>query len=45
MMDVTEVTERPFRYMVLDLNPASVNRKHMLSHLLTHEERKRMFDH
>ena len=38
MMDVYQkVTERPFGYTVLDLHPASDNRKRVFSHLLTHE--------
>ena len=38
MMDVYQkVTERPFRYTVLDFHPASDDRKRMFSHLLTHE--------
>ena len=31
------VIERPFRYMVLDLHPASDDRIRVLRHLLTHE--------
>ena len=38
MMDVYQkATERPFGYTVLDLHPASDNRKRVFSHLLTHE--------
>ena len=38
MMDVYQkVTERPFGYTVLDLHPASDDRKRVFSHLLTHE--------
>ena len=38
MMDVYQkVTERPFGYTVLDLHPASDDRKRLFSHLLTHE--------
>ena len=38
MMDVYQkVTERPFGYTVLDLHPASDERKRVFSHLLTHE--------
>ena len=38
MMDVYQkVTQRPFGYMVLDLHPASDNRKRVFSHLLMHE--------
>ena len=38
MMDVYEkVTERPFGYTVLDLHPASDDRKRVFSHHLTHE--------
>ena len=38
MMDVYQkVTERPFRYTVLDLHPASDDSKRVFSHLLTHE--------
>jgi len=32
-----KVTKRPFGYTVLDLHPASDDRKRMFSHLLTHE--------
>ena len=32
-----KVTERPFGYTVLDLHPASDDRKRVFSHLLTHE--------
>ena len=38
MMDVYQkVTEHPFGYTVLDLHPASDDRKRVFSHLLTHE--------
>ena len=38
MMDVYQkVGERPFGYMVLDLHPASNDRRRVFSHLLTHE--------
>ena len=38
MMDVYQkVTERPFGYTVLDLHPASDDRKRVFSHLLMHE--------
>jgi len=38
MMDVYQkVGERPFGYMVLDLHPASDDRRRVFSHLLTHE--------
>ena len=38
MMDVYQkVTERPFGYTVLDLHPASDDRKRVFSHLLKHE--------
>ena len=38
MMDVYQkVAERPFGYTVLDLHPASDDRKRVFSHLLTHE--------
>ena len=38
MMDVyRKVTERPFGYTVLDLHPASNDRKRVLRHLVTHE--------
>ena len=38
MMDLYQkVTERPFGYTVLDLHPASDDRKRVFSHLLTHE--------
>ena len=38
MMDVYQkVTERPFGCTVLDLHPASDDRKRVFSHLLTHE--------
>ena len=38
MMDVYQkVTERPFGYTVLDLHPASDDRKRVFSRLLTHE--------
>ena len=38
MMDVYQkVTERSFGYTVLDLHPASDDRKRVFSHLLTHE--------
>ena len=38
MMDMYQkVTERPFGYTVLDLHPASDDRKRVFSHLLTHE--------
>ena len=38
MMDVYQkVTERPFGYTVLDLHPASNDRKHVFSHPLMHE--------
>ena len=38
VMDVYQkVIERPFGYMVLDSHPASDDRIHVLSHLLTHE--------
>ena len=32
-----KVTERPFGYTILDLHPASDDRKRIFSHLLTHE--------
>ena len=45
MMDVYEkVTERPFGYKVLDINPASDERKRVFSHLLTHEGYQRWRD-
>ena len=38
MMDVYQkVTERPLGYTVLDLHPASDDRKRVFSHLLTHK--------
>ena len=38
MMDVYQkVAERPFGYMVLDLHPASDDRRRVFSNLLTHE--------
>ena len=38
MMDVyRKVSKRPFGYKVLDLHPASDDRKRVFSHLLTHE--------
>ena len=38
MMDVYQIVrERPFGYMVLDLHPASNDRRLVFSHLLTHE--------
>ena len=37
MDEYQKVTERPFGYTVLDLHPASDDRKRVFSHLLTHE--------